>query len=244
MSVIDIYQTAGSNQYLASCKQLIEPLHQPVFDLLLSKLVKVNNLDRAQRAKQAEAPPDWRTEMRLELGSIAKILYPAGSSAKPSRDRRAWVANAQKSVQAILDSGWLVEVWTEDDDTYFKVRQDVTKFISTFGVPSPIHVPVELYKYKRLGSHALATHAFIANRRLLVDQKMNPEMWSPDRIMDIDWFCKIFMLPTPREWKRKQGRSWVEGPSQWEQVCLQRNIGYYGIYSARVIQNQVVIHRI
>ena len=246
MNVISIYQTAGSNKYLSSCKALVEPIHQPVFDLLLSKLIKTNNLDRVQRTRriQAGSPPDWHNEMRLELGSIARILYPSGASAQPARDRRAWVANAQKSVEAILESGWLVDIWTEDDDTYFRVRQDVTDFISTLGVPSPVKVPVELYRYRRLGKHALATHAFFVNRMLLVDLKMNAKKWTPDRTFDAEWFCKIFHIPTPQGWRHKQGRCWVEGISQWEQICLKRNVEFYSVFSVSLSNKQVIIHKL
>lgn len=247
MSVIDIYQTAGSNKYLASCKALVEPIHQPVFDLLLSKLIKNNNLDRPKREHKIVTgeSPGWGNEIRLDLNSVAKILYPSGTSAKPARDRRAWVANAHKSVAAILESGWLVDVWTDDDETYFRVRQDVTDFVATLGVPSPLSVPVELYRYRRLGSYALATHAFFVNRMLLVDLKMNSKKWTPDRTFDVEWFCKIFHIPTPREWRHNASYKWAEGARNWTINCLKRNVEFYSVFSVSLSsKEQVIIHRL
>lgn len=246
---IGIYQTNQTNAYLRSINGSIPAAWGPVLDIMLSVIVNRNMLPREERkvvkARRIPARVAWScSQIAMDIAAVFHIIYPKGSIVKPARALRGYTATFTNTLDEMSsDSGFgLLESYDLLDDTQvcFHFNRDAISELSAVEIPSPLAVPVELYRFNRgLNWGLVSPYSFISNRMLLADRKMNirrrmaAEANDGYTTFDLPYFTTMTGLPTYGTWSQHPDRR-LDGPVVWAERLVKRSVESYGLFQVDV----------
>lgn len=228
METIEIFYTAKWSEYLLQQSGVLTVRQQIVLDFLMSVFFRRNIVKPEDRAKVI-ASKDYsfmRSWLEVDLTHVAKRLYPKGSVKRTWEARATWVQSFVEEAQGLCEVCDLLEsAELEGTVLRFKLRYYLVFPFYTVKLPSPMRVPVVLYRFP---DSRISPNAFIVNRALIRDRKMNrKDQQSYDlKLRSLLYFTG---LQRPDEWKKSPGRR-ADGPVMWFNDHIKRAIEGYGLF--------------
>lgn len=229
METIQIYQTTKWTNYLLQQSTVLTVRQQIVLDLLMSVFFLRNTIAPEDRAKVI-ASKDYsflKFHLTVDLACIAKIVYPKGSVKRPWQARPRWIKRFVEEAQGLCETNDLLESLELNGTVLtFRLRYSLVRPFYEIKMPSPLRIPVVLYRFP---DSRVSPNAFIVNRALIRDRKMNHKNTSSYglKLRSLLYFIG---LQRPSDWK-KSNDPWVEGPSKWFHEYIKRAIEGYGLFT-------------
>lgn len=229
MDKIEIFYTAKWSEYLLQQSEVLTVRQQIVLDFLMSVFFRRNKVKPEDRAKVI-ASKDYsfmRACLDVDLARVAKLLYPKGSVKRPWRERLHWIQSFVEEAQGLCEVCNLLEsAELEDTVLKFKLRYHLVCPFYTVKLPSPMWVPVVLYRFP---DSRVSPNAFIVNRALIRDHKMNrKDQQSYDlKLRSLLYFTG---LQRPVAWKKSPDRR-TAGKVVWFNDHIKRAIEGYGLFT-------------
>lgn len=236
MHTIDVFQTSESNKLLnwihPQLVEIGEPQYTSVADLLMSFLIMSNKATKQEKdaIRKGKKALVWEPQVHIQLSAISEQVYPKGCVAKVARERRIWEATFVKASLTLASMGLLVDE-VEELNGWLRLvfNTNLVLKLKTLNVPSPIEVPAKLYRF--VTPVRFPTYAFIVNRKLIVDRKMNK--WE-SRMMSAEDFCTVTGVPNPKSWSRGHRNA---GPKEWENRVVSRSLAFCGLFNTDLYNN-------
>lgn len=118
----------------------------------------------------------------------------------------------------------------------FRVNYRMVKYFYTVKLPAPLVVPICLYRFP---DSRVSPNAFIANRALVRDRKMNRE--ADQKTYEIKLRSLLFFtgLQSPVGWKKGHD-PWADGQRKWFYDHLKRAIEGYDLFSVAMDLNRKI----
>lgn len=251
METIKIFQTTGSNTDLLALKEYGCNM-VAAYDLWASELIRANRRTRAEQAKLVKMNrADYWGKIEIKNGfslkDLTHTIYPEGSVSR-IRDARY---NFKKRFLEATKSLMELEVETEDaygrmialsskyafegmdvdedeDKLYPKFSLSMVQRIKAESIPSPMEVPVVLYRPKR--GRRDSVMGFIVNRKLLVHWKMNVKKGEQDTLIPVHSYRAMMDIEAVRKWSTHKTRGRKDGLKMWAERMVKEPVEAYGLF--------------
>lgn len=252
---LPIYQTQYSAQFLLSMARDLTSSEQRVLDLMMSILLVKNISHGAARDKVlASGNLDCqRYNMIVDLRKLARVVYAPDSISRVRDMRLRWTRKFVEICHGFMDRGILFSHLDSSGAVLnFGLNKDTADYIYEAAMPAPLIAPAELYRFPRYCDYT--ERAFLVNRMLLLDLKMNAKKRKYEReyCFTIPTLCKFSGLIRPEEWTQHKSKSESmsanrnEGLYLWEERHLMPTVGAFGIFSGQLVESGIAYdpHRI
>ena len=250
METIKIFQTTGSNTDLLALKEYGCNV-VAAYDLWASELIRANRRTRAEQAKlvKMNRADYWgKTEINngFSLKDLAHTIYPEGSVVNLKKARynfKARFVTATKSLMELevetedeygrtiaLSPKYVFEgmdVGEEEDKLYPKFSLSMVQRIKAESIPSPLEVPVVLYRPREGRSSAMG---FIVNRKLLVHWKINVKKGEQDTLIPLHSYRAMMDIEAVGKWSTHKTRGRKDGLKMWVERMVKEPVEAYGLF--------------
>ena len=247
METVKIYQTVGSNRDLLSMRTF-KSFTVAVYDFWMSECIKANRRTPAEQAKLtkrgiADYWGTYETKSGVDLQQMSHVIYPDGavSTIRDARYnfRKQFLASTKYLSTLVVDTGeqdqdapkYVFDVLPEliDGKLYPKFAFSLVQRIKAPSIPSPLEVPVVLYRPLRRTPSAMS---FIMNRRLIVHWKMNVKRNTVrTTVIPQHEFIAWFHLEDPKKWSSHRNGGGKDGHQMWLDRLVRAPVEAYGLFS-------------
>lgn len=218
-------------------------------DLMMSILLVRNISHGAARDKVlASGELDCqRYNMIVDLRKLARAVYAPDSISRVRDMRLRWTRKFTEICHGLMDRDILFSHLDSSGAVLnFGLNKDTADYIYEAAMPAPLIAPAELYRFPRYCDYT--ERAFLVNRMLLLDLKMNAKKREYEReyCFTIPTLCKFSGLIRPEEWTQHKNKPIQEGLKMWEERHLMPTVGAFGIFSGQLVESGIAYdpHRV
>lgn len=244
METIKIYQTSVSNRSLLSMSGQNSAFDVAVYDIWMSECIRINRkaVYEQEDCHKKKKPAVWnKTTLKdgFDVRQLVHTVYPKGSVAdlKQARVRfkRKFLETTKKLSTYVyeLNNGteipyvFVDEPELRDNRLYPEFSNVMIYNTKVDKVPSPLHLPVELYRPLRGGGSPMS---FIMNRKLFVHWRMNEKQEHSTMLISLRSIRAMAQLEPYEDWCAHRERQWKDGFKMWTDRKLKQPIEAYGLF--------------